>query len=538
MKLKLITAFTSLCCLLSTTVFSATIDSLKTVLNSEIADSVRIKTLITLGNKIIISKQDSARIYYQHALNLSDSINAQSLKAKSMQRLGVVCYYLGEYTNSLEYYSKSLDLFTALNNKKEISTCYNNIGIIYSQEGLYAKTLTYFLKSLEIDEELNDELQMSYSLNNIGNVYMNLSNPDMAGAYFQRALDIQLKLNDDKGLIGSYSNLGTVANSKGDYERARNYYLEGLEIAKKFEQIRVPIFYTNLGITYTNLKEYELALSSLNEAIRLEREIGNKYGLADALYRKALLHVKKAAYKEAQKNAQESLDIAIELNSITLKKNAYEALYLASNGLSDYKSSLEYHVLFKQFNDSILNEDIAAKIHSIQSSSDLLRKERENEILKQENQYRELALKRQKTIRNFIIVIALLSVLYLIFLINRSLVIRKVNRELSAKNDLITKQKSKLSNALEELQQANSKLHDQKNEIQKQAETLKQNESRLYLHQEHLEELVNKRTKDLKEKLEELEKFYDLFVQREFRIKELREKLKELEKNKPQDPEA
>ncbi|MBC8416313.1 MAG: PAS domain S-box protein, partial [Candidatus Cloacimonetes bacterium] len=57
----------------------------------------------------------------------------------------------------------------------------------------------------------------------------------------------------------------------------------------------------------------------------------------------------------------------------------------------------------------------------------------------------------------------------------------------------------------------------------------KQAEEELSKHREHLEELVKERTKELEEKNKKLEKFNDLFVNREFRIKELKDKVKELE---------
>ncbi|MCD4774107.1 MAG: PAS domain-containing protein [Bacteroidales bacterium] len=58
----------------------------------------------------------------------------------------------------------------------------------------------------------------------------------------------------------------------------------------------------------------------------------------------------------------------------------------------------------------------------------------------------------------------------------------------------------------------------------------KQAEKELTKHREHLEKLVKERTKELEEKNKELERFNNLFVNREFRIKELRDKVKELEK--------
>jgi len=51
----------------------------------------------------------------------------------------------------------------------------------------------------------------------------------------------------------------------------------------------------------------------------------------------------------------------------------------------------------------------------------------------------------------------------------------------------------------------------------------KQAENELKKYQDHLEELVKERTSELEEKNRKLEKFNQLFVDREFRIKELRE---------------
>jgi len=58
----------------------------------------------------------------------------------------------------------------------------------------------------------------------------------------------------------------------------------------------------------------------------------------------------------------------------------------------------------------------------------------------------------------------------------------------------------------------------------------KEAEAELAKHREHLEELVKERTEELEEKNKKLEKFNDLFVNREFRIKELKDKVKELER--------
>jgi len=55
-------------------------------------------------------------------------------------------------------------------------------------------------------------------------------------------------------------------------------------------------------------------------------------------------------------------------------------------------------------------------------------------------------------------------------------------------------------------------------------------EEEIQKHQNHLEELVKERTRELETKNKDLERFNNLFVGREFRIKELRDKVKEMEK--------
>jgi ligand-binding sensor protein len=57
-----------------------------------------------------------------------------------------------------------------------------------------------------------------------------------------------------------------------------------------------------------------------------------------------------------------------------------------------------------------------------------------------------------------------------------------------------------------------------------------QTNKELSKHHDHLEELVKERTKELETKNEELERFNNIFIDREFRIKELRDKVADLTK--------
>jgi t-SNARE complex subunit (syntaxin) len=58
----------------------------------------------------------------------------------------------------------------------------------------------------------------------------------------------------------------------------------------------------------------------------------------------------------------------------------------------------------------------------------------------------------------------------------------------------------------------------------------KKAEEEVRMHQEHLQELVEEKTRELRERVDELERFHDATVEREFRIKELRDEIEALKR--------
>ncbi len=506
-------------------------DSLKRALTSAKEDTTVCKLMIQLGDSFVNNQPDSALTHYDNALEIALNKKSEKFRAVALQKIGVVHYYKGDYARALDFYKRSLHLHRSINNLKGISNCYNNMGIIYGVKGIYDKTLEYFLKSLAIDIELGDPKQISYSYNNIGNVYQSMDDPDKAKEYFEKALYIQQDINDENGLLAVYSNLGSIANKTGDYQTALDYFQKGLEIARRVEKVGVPSFYTNLGIVHSNLEQYDTAENYFKRSLSLYQQVGDKFGMAKTLAQMAMTQTKHGEYRLAIENGEKGLRMAREIEAVPLQMEAAESLFNAWEGLNNYPEALHYHKLFKLYSDSIFNLNHTRQIHNIQAGSDLLSKEKENEILKQKNKINELELARQKSIRNFFIALSVLVIALIIFSYNRNRIKRKANRELTRKNELITLQKEQLKAAIADLKTVNQQLELQKNEIEQQAKALKISESKLTNQRQHLEVLVEERTHELKEKVDELEKYHDLFVQREFRIKELKDQLRDLRRN-------
>lgn len=99
---------------------------------------------------------------------------------------------------------------------------------------------------------------------------------------------------------------------------------------------------------------------------------------------------------------------------------------------------------------------------------------------------------------------------------------------------------NELQSSVKELRQARSAsinlIEDLREEIEKRTkyeQELKKSEENYRLLKENLEKEVAEKTRELKKRVEDLERFHDATIEREFRMKELRDEIKKLKANRP-----
>ncbi|MBI4646189.1 MAG: tetratricopeptide repeat protein [Bacteroidia bacterium] len=104
-------------------------------------DTRRIKLFLDIGDVYEYQASDTALIYYQKALDLTDKNLASPpttlpqtvdafalLKANSLRYIGIVHASQDNYDKAIEYYLKSLKIDEELQDKNGIVACYINIG--------------------------------------------------------------------------------------------------------------------------------------------------------------------------------------------------------------------------------------------------------------------------------------------------------------------------------------------------------------------------------------------------------------------------
>jgi tetratricopeptide (TPR) repeat protein len=349
-----------------------------------------------------------AKGFLSEAKELSEKRDAQKSMVRSYNNIGNIHKDKGDFDKALEFQFKSLEIKEEIEDKKGMAASYNNIGIIYHFKGDYDKALEFQLKSLEIKEEIGDKNGMAYSYNNIGLIHWNKGDSqldkniqwaeyDKALEFHFKALETREEIGDKKGVAGSYNNIGLIYAYKDHYDKALEFYFKSLKIKEELEDKNgMATSYNNIGIIHYNKSDYDKALEFYFKSLKIKEEIGDKNGMAMSYDNIGLVFTEQKKYNEAREYLNKGLALSKAIGTKDWTKLAYLGLSQLDSTLGNWKAAYEYHKLYSVYKDSIFNEESSKQIADMQTKYETDKKEKENQILRQENELRIFTEKAEK----------------------------------------------------------------------------------------------------------------------------------------------
>ncbi len=333
--------------------------------------------------------------YATQAMDLSKKLGYRGGEAVCLGQLAHAYNIKGDFDTAFEYAHKSLEI-----HEKDVDDLANKTSILstlsaiqFKQEN-YETGIEYAQRALRLAEKVGNKSHISVLLRNIGMAYFSLKKYDLALEFFEKASNAAKGLEDQRVLAMIYEGMAFVYHDKGELEKTLDSLLKGLEIVRKMNDNIVTVsFLNNAGEIYNDLHNYEKAQQYLEEGLALARELDAKYSMF-ALYENL------SKLFEAQK---------------------------------DYKKALDHYKLYHETQNEVFNEKKNQEIADLQVKYETAKKEKEIEI-------KELALTRQKTIRNFLAGIAGLVLVLALVTYNRYRFKAKTNKELTSLNELIRKE--------------------------------------------------------------------------------------------------
>lgn len=450
------------------------LDSLKHTYQTTNQDTTKILTLIVIANEYAESNLDTSIALVKHTLEWSQKINFVNGIDQSIDILWNRYFYSGNYTLALKHLQTNLKLYEAKQDKKNIGKILANIGLVYNTQGNYQNALYYFQKSIKIQEEIKDKKGLAQTFNNMGVLYDNQKNVGLALEYYQKALKIFEEIKNKRGIANTSGNIGILHENQGQYELALEHYNKSLQIQEEIkDKINIALSLDNIGIVYQKQKKYDIALQYYERASKLQEETKDRWGITYSWNGISQVYQKQQKYDKSIEYGKKGLKIAQEINALVEIKMLNETLYNTYKLDGNFSKALEHHEAFKQTNDSLFTIEKVKAIADLENKAEIAKKDREMILLTKENE-KKLA---EKALYSNTISGVLFTMFIVVFFIWRN------NRVQKILNQKLSYQKKQIESKNEALQASE--------------EELRQNQEELRTLNNHLEALVEERTRKL-----------------------------------------
>jgi signal transduction histidine kinase len=267
--------------------------------------------------------------------------------------------------------------------------------------------------------------------------------------YYKKAADANRQLGDQNRESNFNNNIGERYRLMGKYREAIPYYNNVLSVAR--DPYLLEVTESNLADVYTQLNDFPLAFKYAFSSLATARQIEDNEGIAwiDAIL--ARIYLKKGMADSALYYAKEGLAIARRTETLEYIRDNAGALANAYAHKKDFANAYNYHLIYINYRDSMMNSEISNKSALLQYNYDLAKKQAQITTLDQQ----------KKVQRNYLIG----SLIVLAFIVIMAAVLLRNNRLKQRANQLLQRQKLELQDqrdqtnkALAELQQAQKQL--------------------------------------------------------------------------------
>ncbi|MCQ2228764.1 MAG: serine/threonine-protein phosphatase [Bacteroidales bacterium] len=449
------------------------LDSLRAIYCNSDDDLVKIEAIDAIAYRHYSA--DSTVFYANKLIEFSRKINLKQYEARALDYLAWANYFYGEYTKSCEYAFEALFIADSIGDNGLKANDFFMLGTSYSRLQNMIKSNEYFYQALDIYYEIKDSSHICDVLRNIaGNNYENAMY-DAAQNCLMQSTDINIKRNDKIGLSEDNYHLGRLAYKRHLDHKTSQKATDQLYIAKKYllssrryaqeaqfgfsqqkaAQQLAHVMVEIAGYEY-NAKAKAHILDScqllLNEAYDLCDKIGSFEERLNIDETYAYLLIQKKQYLSAEAfidSLYNTLELDNDMNSSCIQRFCLARAKLYEC-MGHYDKACFYKDLFHEMYCNNKQADYIAQTAQNMAQANFDKKLRERDL-----KY-ETEAKIQKTINITTATVIALLILAGFFVMISYLKVKKINKLLDNKNNVLQTQKIEIEEQKKNLELQNS----------------------------------------------------------------------------------
>jgi tetratricopeptide (TPR) repeat protein/DNA-binding CsgD family transcriptional regulator len=336
----------------------------------------------------------SARIFLDRALRLYREIGDIRGEIRSLSNISATCIQMLDYRRAHEVLRNALELTERCNDPGYTTLVLSNLGSLYAYIGDYPQSLDFYYRSLRAKEEAElPNSAIANDLLNIGTIHYTMQNYEKALPLFTRALEIRKESGALYGQVIALSNLGLTYSDLGDYDAGFVYDAEAAAIA---ERLGNPWMngstLSRVGWHYRQKNEYERAEECFQKTIEIGTEAHLDWVVMTGQSELAKLRILTEEYDEAIDLLNRSLLLAEEgedhegmIEAHRLLSEIYEKLGNAAQGFHHYKRHVE-------LKEQLMSQEKQNAVAEIQLRMEIETADKEREIFRLKSERLELEM--------------------------------------------------------------------------------------------------------------------------------------------------
>lgn len=214
---------------------------------------------------------DSALKYYYKAQALSESISDTRLMAIGNTSMANVYFMMENYAESFKSNTAAITLFEKAGNDLGLLKVYSTLGLTAERLDTAELAIWFYMQALIKSRRLGSTNDQANTYFSIGGLYENKGITDSARFYYENALTLFRSLENRENTAFSLIALARINNNSGDFKGALRLLKEAGSIGKDISSPGVLTdFYSESGKTFSGLKDFRNAFSSLDRYILLK----------------------------------------------------------------------------------------------------------------------------------------------------------------------------------------------------------------------------------------------------------------------------
>ncbi len=325
------------------------LDSLQRSYALTTIDTVKVESLIELGDYYLYKNLDSTVGYYNKAQTTIEGLNSE-IRAKYEPLLlhytSIAYTSWGYVKEGMEYGQKALKSYEAAGMQEEASDIYMVIGTLYGQMGEVQKGTKLLLKSIAIKKELNATKKLGHAYMNLTLLYRDLGMLDSAVASIDSALTRFKAQGFEMGVNRSYQIKGEVHKFAGENKKALEVYQTALESYRNqtTKDIKGEIVLLNsIAGLYKILKEYDRAIVYYQNGLDLLQTTDNKELEGLINHNIGGVYLEENRYEEALDYYQKGLNFYEQISHPTGRSRSYRGIGNVYQSTEKYDSAIVYY---------------------------------------------------------------------------------------------------------------------------------------------------------------------------------------------------